>query len=293
MENCDPRLGELNVHISKSETAEGRYDVAYVDIPARDSATESETSQALLDMLKECLLKDFNGTLIESRTLTLRDYPGGEAIVAIKRSGHSFQNKVRYFLVHNRFYIVFVLILKDRTFTEKMDAFLQSFTPTVKAPANWQAFKSEAGNFTVQVPPDLKLTETTQEVDSVNLHIFASDTGEGSYSILYYDYPLALAADPAIVQGQLDTHRAGWLRYIKGTSIEERAVSMGNHPGREIIAEGKVDDLPVKIKARYFLVHNRFYQINARILKDGKFTEEMEAFLQSFALLKDSDRGRQ
>ena len=35
----------------------------------------------------------------------------------------------------------------------------------VQVPANWQAFKSEAGNFTVQVPPDLEFTETTQKVD--------------------------------------------------------------------------------------------------------------------------------
>jgi hypothetical protein len=85
----------------------------------------------------------------------------------------------------------------------------------------------------------------------------------------------------------LDGHRDGWLNFIKGTPIEERAASLRNHPGREVIVETEDNDLPIKIKARYYLVGNRFYQIEARIPKDGTFTAEMDAFLQSLALLED------
>ena len=47
------------------------------------------------------------------------------------------------------------------------------------------------------------------------------------------------------------------------------------------------NDQAMKFKARYYLVQNRYYQITAGIPKDGTFTTEMEAFLQSFASLKD------
>ena len=113
--------------------------------------------------------------------------------------------------------------------------------------------------------------------------------GKDNYGVFYFDNPAGSAVDPDVSQTMLDGHRAGWLNFIKGTSIAEHAVFLGNHPGREIIVKAKYNDLPVKIKARYFLVNNRFYQVNVWIPKDGTFTGEMEAFLHSFALLKDSD----
>jgi 4-amino-4-deoxy-L-arabinose transferase-like glycosyltransferase len=162
---------------------------------------------------------------------------------------------------------------------------------TVQAPANGQVFTSEAGNFTVQVPPNLEFTETTQEVDSaggLHLNIYTG-AGEGNsiYDIIYFDYPAEWAADPNASQTLLDGARDGWLQEIKGTLIEERAVSLGKHPGREGIVEAEYNDLAVKIRYRNYLVQNHYYQIAVSIPKDGAFTAEMEAFLQSFALLKD------
>ena len=126
-------------------------------------------------------------------------------------------------------------------------------------------------------------------MDSSSLHIYNASfiEGYGLYAIVYYDDPAEPAVDPDVVQVMLYGHRDGWLAFIKGTLIEERAVFLGNHPGREIIVEAKDNDLPIKIKARYYLVQNRFYQVEARIPKDGAFPAEMEAFLQSFALLED------
>jgi hypothetical protein len=162
---------------------------------------------------------------------------------------------------------------------------------TVQVPANVQAYTSEVGNFTVQVPPNLEFTETTQEVDSaggLSLNIFRS-TSEGNslYDIIYFDYPVEWAADPNASQALLDGPRDGWLKEIKGILIEEHAVSLGNLPGREGIVEAEYNGLPMKIKYRNYLVQNRCYQIAVWIPKDGTFTAEMEAFLQSFALLKD------
>jgi len=158
----------------------------------------------------------------------------------------------------------------------------------VPVPANWQAFESEAGNFTVQAPPNREFTETTQKVDIASVHLYESFIEEdGSYAIFYLDLPAEWAADPNASQGLLTSTRDGWLNIIQGTLMEERTVSLGDHPGGEAIVEANINDLPVKFKIRYYLVQNRYYQIMAGIPKDRAFTPEMDAFLQSFALLKD------
>jgi hypothetical protein len=158
----------------------------------------------------------------------------------------------------------------------------------VPIPANWKAFESEAGNFTVQAPPNREFTETTQKVDIASVHIYESFIEEdGSYAIFYLDLPAELVADPNVSQGLLNSTRDGWLNIIQGTLLEERAVSLGDHPGGEAIVEANINDLPVKFKIRYYLVQNRYYQIMVGIPKDRALPVDMDAFLQSFALLKE------
>jgi hypothetical protein len=158
----------------------------------------------------------------------------------------------------------------------------------VQVPANWQAFESEAGNFTVQAPPDREFTETIQKVDIASVHIYESFSEEdGSYAIFYLDLPAEWVADPNVSQGLLNSTRDGWLNFFQGTLIEERDVSLGDHPGGEAIIAANINDLPVKFKIRYYLVQNRYYQIMVGIPKDRAFSVDMDAFLQSFALLKE------
>ncbi|RPI96908.1 MAG: hypothetical protein EHM40_00055, partial [Chloroflexi bacterium] len=44
----------------------------------------------------------------------------------------------------------------------------------VPVPPDWQAFESEAGNFTVQAPSNREFTETTQKVDIASVHLYES-----------------------------------------------------------------------------------------------------------------------
>ncbi|HSB03363.1 MAG TPA: hypothetical protein VLE49_22120, partial [Anaerolineales bacterium] len=158
----------------------------------------------------------------------------------------------------------------------------------VPVPANWQAFESEAGNFTVQVPPDREFTETTQKVDTFNVHIYDSFREEGgSYTVFYFDAPAQWTADPNASQSLLTSTRDSWLDLVQGALLEERAISLGDHKGGEAIVEAAINDVPVKFKIRYYLVQYRYYQIMVGIPQDGAFTPEMDAFLQSFAILKD------
>jgi len=167
--------------------------------------------------------------------------------------------------------------------------FLSACKPALKM----QEFKSGPGGFSVQVPPDVEFTETTQEIDSGNpdvgilsLHnYFMSITGEDVYQIFYYDYPVELASNPDVSEDLLNGARDGWLNTVNGLLIEqETELSLGNFPGREMVVEASIDNQDMKIKARYFLVGNRIYQIMVGVPKDGEFTAAMEAFLRSFAL---------
>lgn len=158
----------------------------------------------------------------------------------------------------------------------------------VQVPANWQVFKSEAGNFTVQAPSNREFTETTQKVDLADVHIYESFIeAEGSFAIFYLDLPTEMAAEPGDSQGLLNSTRDGWLSIIQGTLIEQRAVSLGDHPGGEAVIAANINDLPVKYKIRYYLVQNRYYQIMVGIPEDRAFPVDTDAFLQSFALLKE------
>jgi hypothetical protein len=158
----------------------------------------------------------------------------------------------------------------------------------VQVPANWRTFKSEAGNFTVQTPPDREFTETIQKVDLASVHVYESFNEEdGSYAIFYLDLPAEWVVDPNVSQGLLNSTRDGWLNIIQGTLMQERAVSLADHPGGEAIIAANISDLPVQFKIRYYLVQNRYYQIMVGIPKDRAFPADMDAFLQSFALLKE------
>ncbi len=154
-----------------------------------------------------------------------------------------------------------------------------------------QVFISEAGNFSVQVPAHLEFTQTTEEDASaggLSLNIYQSAGGAGGlFDIVYFDYPPEWAANPNAAPALLDGARDGWLMEIQGTPIEEQAASLGDYPGRAGLAEAEYYGLPMKIKYRIYLVQNRCYQISVWIPKDGTFSEEMETYLQSFALWKE------
>jgi hypothetical protein len=165
------------------------------------------------------------------------------------------------------------------------------FEPAVPLIVNGGARISETGNFSVQVPPDLEFFGITQELDSaggIRLNIYeASGDGNNFYSIIYFDFPAEMAADPGASQSLLAGARDGWLQEIQGTLVEENALSLGEYPGTEGVVEAENNGQPINIKYRSYLVQNRYYQLAVVIPIDGTFSEEMEAFLQSFALLED------
>jgi 4-amino-4-deoxy-L-arabinose transferase-like glycosyltransferase len=150
---------------------------------------------------------------------------------------------------------------------------------------------SEAGGFTVQVPAGIAFGGFTRAVAaagglSINI-LTGAGGGDSQYNIVYFDYPDGMSADSNSAQGLLAGARDGWLQEIQGTLIEEHAVSLGDYPGVEGIAEAVSGGQTMKILYRHYLAGNRCYQISVWFPKDETFTAEMEAFLQSFAIRKD------
>jgi 4-amino-4-deoxy-L-arabinose transferase-like glycosyltransferase len=149
-------------------------------------------------------------------------------------------------------------------------------------------FTAETGNFTLQVPPGLEFSATSFPVAGAGLTVHRfSGLGEGSvqYNIVYFDYPGGSSSDPDAAKGILTGMRDGWLGEIQGTLVEDHPISLGEYPGMEGIAETDIEGRPMKIKYVHYMVGSRCYQISVWIPKDGEFTEEMEAFLDSFAVL--------
>lgn len=166
----------------------------------------------------------------------------------------------------------------------------------VEVPVDFGLFKPKAGGFTVRVPQDVTLAESILDVDTgdpvvgkLKLHIYeGSADGKSSYMLHYFDLPTVLTADPSAAQGLLHAVRDRQIKDSEGKLIAEREIALGAYPGGEALVDAKQRSLPVRIKARNYLVRGRYYQISISVPKDGIFSTEMEAFLQSFALAEDS-----
>ena len=158
----------------------------------------------------------------------------------------------------------------------------------------FKKFKSETGNFSTRIPASIELLETTQSVPTgdpkigaLQIHSFDGAVNQIIYTIFYFDFPKGYADDPASWAPVLDGAREGWLQAASGKlQAQESQISLGNYLGREAIVDAKSDSgQDVTIKARYYLVKNRIYQIMVSVPKGQAISPQMDDFLKSFALL--------
>jgi hypothetical protein len=155
------------------------------------------------------------------------------------------------------------------------------------AAATPQAFKNDAGKFTVVAPVEMK--ESSQSVDTavgkVDIYMFAGDGGNISYIIAYSDYPPAVAN--ADVQSVLDGARNGAVSNSNGTLTGETKITLDGYPGREFTMDTKDSTgRDITAKARIYLVGVRLYQVLSMAVKGDALISNMDPFLNSFALLK-------
>ena len=150
-------------------------------------------------------------------------------------------------------------------------------------------FRSEAGRFSVMTP--VALTERTLSVDTAaagksTYYVFQGKQGDKEYAVSYGDIPEGIV-QKSDLQTLLDGARNGMVSNINGKLIFETKIALEGNPGRQLVIDvmGK-NGQEMTVKARIFLVGNRLYQIMWVAPKGKASILDLDAFLQSFRLLK-------
>ena len=154
-------------------------------------------------------------------------------------------------------------------------------------PKAWSEFTSTSGGFAVQMPgtPKDQTQSVAQATGDLTLHNFTVEDRDYAYIVSYVDFPAG-----TIVQSDadafLDSTVDGSVSSGKGELKSQSAITLGGYPGRlaefTTVANGQLP--ATSIKAHYYLVKDRLYQILA-IAPQGQLPAEADRFLSSFKLL--------
>jgi hypothetical protein len=147
----------------------------------------------------------------------------------------------------------------------------------------WQSFDSDVGRFSVEFPgePEEQSQSISTAVGSIETWTLMVEEQGAGFSVSFADYPqeIIAASETALM---LDGARDGAVANISGILLEENEISLDGHPGREIEVEVKEED--VVVRARFYLVENRLYVIQA-ISETSKVSEDdFVRFLNSFVI---------
>ena len=147
-------------------------------------------------------------------------------------------------------------------------------------------YTSPTGRYSVLLPSQPKLT--TQEIptssgNKVSQYLAAVGDSSVTYMVAYFDYSAANTFS-------FDKGRDGMLANVKGTLLNEKSVSLGGYPGREVnIAANASAGVAYIVHARFYDVNKRIYLIQFIIPKSDD-TSEAEAkatrFFDSFNVVK-------
>ena len=147
----------------------------------------------------------------------------------------------------------------------------------------WNEVTSSEGRFSVSLPGEATYSSEAVEAPSSKstVHHWRAETesGKTAYSVSYNDLPglpLEGKAAKEFLASQIPPDF---------NLVNERAVSVGRDPGREIEARAMLDGTPLFMTARFFLVKNRFYQLV--IIREGGPVDENSRtkMFDSFGLL--------
>jgi hypothetical protein len=121
----------------------------------------------------------------------------------------------------------------------------------------WKEFKSAQGRFSIALPGTPKEEVGTQDTKSgkLTMHHFDLETDLGHYLLTYVDVPVSLTT-PEDTKAALDSSRDQAL--ANGARLLlENDISLAGVVGRELLVEQN----GLILKARYFFVKGRLYQI--------------------------------
>jgi hypothetical protein len=149
---------------------------------------------------------------------------------------------------------------------------------------SWQNLDESA--FKVEMPGSAaKSNQTvTTAAGPITVNLWTLDQKTEGYIVGYSEYPEAVfnARNP---EQLLDSARDGAISNVKGKVTDEKKITQGSFPGREIT--GNSPDQNVAFTARVFLAKPRMYMlVYSQLGKDKAISEDGKKFLESFQIKK-------
>lgn len=147
---------------------------------------------------------------------------------------------------------------------------------------DWRELSMPEGRFAVLLPgkPRRESRQFNDGFGMVTMTMHACSLAQGTMGVSYTDYPAGATA----LTLRRDAARDALLRNISGNLLQEEAVGVDGHPGRQIHAEGRRGTDRIVLRARFVLVGDRLYQVAYVGVKDSLPAEDIDMFLNSFRL---------
>ncbi|MEN9214022.1 MAG: hypothetical protein Q6J44_03725 [Gloeomargarita sp. DG02_4_bins_56] len=151
----------------------------------------------------------------------------------------------------------------------------------------WQTVQGDG--FQVNFPGSPQQEQRTLEtgVGEVNTHAWGVNRPQGSYAVVLtdYDQPVARLADSPLVWEQLKVQAQ---QRVQGQVTQERQVTLGSYPGREMVVTIPPERLAGGgvAKVRFYFVGQRVYGLYAIVPQEQQ--GDLPQFFDSFAITKNS-----
>lgn len=123
-ETVDTPVGEVDEHTFTTIHGNITYIVSYSDYP--QDLTTGDT-RAVLNALRDSAVTDFNGKLLNERSISLNGHPGRELEIQVSDDSGTVIAKLHVFLVGNRLYYLYTIVSEEHASSPSIDKFLNSF----------------------------------------------------------------------------------------------------------------------------------------------------------------------
>ena len=133
--------------------------------------------------------------------------------------------------------------------------------------SDWLSFSTYEGGFSIESPDNFtkKVIVVKSVIGPLKFKVYLLEMDRIVYLVGYSDYP------DSVVQAKTPDELLGYageeaIRNLKGNVMRESKISLGKHPGREVIIE--IPGVNNEHRLRLFLVGTRLYQLSVLTPKD-------------------------
>jgi hypothetical protein len=141
-------------------------------------------------------------------------------------------------------------------------------------------YTSAEGGFSVRLPGTPRTVSDPEQPEG--LHQVRLAVRSGTYTVAWQDLGADAAKDS---DERLDRACNGALRALGARQVSRKAIRLGEHPGREVLATLGEDER--RVRARLYLVEGRLYLVLVTGARGFVDSGEADRFLESFRLARE------